>query len=149
MNMRRGIGSLEMLLLAIFILMMGSTLVMVWQFSRITAPNAHLEKNIVAAYEYAADLLAKDARNAVSVFAGREHIRLEPVSGDAVEWSFSGGNLRRSTGSAPSEIIISKLREGGFMTASATPDLFSIWMVPAETSAMPVFTSFALRGSGL
>lgn len=149
MNMRRGIGSLEIILLAIFVLMLGSTLLMVWQFSRISVPNATPGKNIVAAFEYAVEALATDARTARSVLAGRELVRLESASGTSIEWSFSGGNLKRSPDGTTPEIIVSRLRDGGFTSASATPDLFSIWMVPADTSAMPVFTSFALRGAGL
>ncbi|HOT27421.1 MAG TPA: hypothetical protein PLU72_04460 [Candidatus Ozemobacteraceae bacterium] len=148
MNMRRGIGSLEIFLLAIFMVMMGSTLVMVWQFSRISVPNAQPGKDLVTAYEHAVDLLANDARRARAMIAGRELLRLESDA-ESIEWSFSGGNLRRAAGSAAPETVVSGIREGGFTTATPTPGLFSIWMVPADVSAMPLFTSFALRGNGL
>lgn len=149
MNVRRGIGSLEILLLTIFVAMLGSTLVMVWQFSRISAPHAQSERNLVATVEHAVNLMAADARGARSMIAGREILRLEPVSGGGIEWSFSGGSLRRSADSVTPEVIVSGIREGGFTTASSTPGLFSIWMVPTDASAMPMFTSFALRGNGL
>ncbi|OQA06159.1 MAG: hypothetical protein BWY66_02024 [bacterium ADurb.Bin374] len=148
MNMRRGIGSLEILLLAIFVVMMGSTLVMVWQFSRISVPNAQQEKDLITTYEHTVNLMANDARKARSMIAGREILRLESDAG-SIEWSFSGGNLRRAAGSAAPETIVSNIREGGFTTTSPTPGLFSIWLVPVDVSAMPLFTSFALRGNGL
>lgn len=148
MNRRRGIGSLEILLLAIFVVMMGSTLVMVWQFSRISVPSAQPGKDLVTTYEHVVNLMANDARRATAMIAGREILRLESDAGD-IEWSFSGGNLRRAAGSAAPETVVSGIREGGFTTASPTPDLFSIWVVPADVAAMPLFTSFALRGNGL
>ncbi|MBP7635877.1 hypothetical protein KBA41_17065 [Candidatus Ozemobacteraceae bacterium] len=148
MNTRRGIGSLEILLIGIFVVMMGSTLVMVWQFSRISVPNAQPGIDLVTTYEHAVNLMANDARRARAMIAGREILHLESDAGN-IEWSFSAGNLRRAAGSGAPETIVSSLREGGFTTASETPGLFSIWMIPTDVSAMPLFTSFALRGNGL
>lgn len=148
MNRRRGIGSLEIFLLAIFVIMMGSTLVMVWQFSRISVPNAQPEKDLITTFEYAVNLMENDARQAKAMTAGREVLHLESDAGK-IEWRFSGGTLERSAGSDARKTIVSSIRDGGFTTASSTPGLFSIWMIPADVSAMPLFTSFALRGNGL
>ncbi|HEY9069548.1 MAG TPA: hypothetical protein VIV61_04785 [Candidatus Ozemobacteraceae bacterium] len=149
MTRRHGIGSIEMLLLAIFLLMLGATLLMVWQFSRHTDPATLQGKDLVGSYEKAVETLARDTRMAVSFLAGREHLTLETASGTSVEWGFTDNALRRSQAGQPPEILVEGLREGGFTTASATPDFFSIWMIPAEAGKMPLFTSFALRGGRL
>ncbi|HNW35425.1 MAG TPA: hypothetical protein PKM25_10870, partial [Candidatus Ozemobacteraceae bacterium] len=131
MTHRHGIGSIELLLLVIFLLMFGATLLMVWQFSRISIPNPSSKTNLTNAYEAAVSKITRDTRTAVSAIAGRELLTLESTSGTSIEWSFSGGTLKRTEGKAAPEIFVSGLQQGGFTTASMTPDLVSIWMVPA------------------
>jgi len=140
---------MEILLLVIFLLMFGATLVMVWQFSRISIPNPNSETNLTNAYEAAVNRIAQDARTAVSAIPGRELLTLESASGTSIEWSFSRGTLKRTEEKSTPVIYVSGLQQGGFTTASSTPDLISIWMVPAASSEIPVITSFALRGNGI
>ena len=149
MTRRHGIGSIEILLLGIFLLMLGATLVMVWQFSRHTDPTTLQGKDLIGSYEQTIEALSRDTRMAVSFLAGREHLTLETVSGTTIEWGFSGNALRRTEPGRPPEVFVENLREGGFTTASTTPDLFSVWMIPMNAGQMPVFTSFAPRGGGL
>lgn len=143
--MKRGFVGVETVLGLVFVLMLGGTLLSVYQFTT-NQPQPTTTSELIGTYHSVFERLRADFRAAVTAGRSRDTLTLTDIHQQTVSWALANGMLTRTPTGGQAQVLLSGLHSGGFEIASPDGQLVSIWLVPADSFAPPFFTSFALRG---
>ena len=144
--MKRGFFSIETLFMVIFAIMLGATILSVFQFVWNQNNPDPEQGSPQQAYHNLFLHLQQDARFSHSVSCDGTHLDLLGNDDRRIRYSIASQTVIRVDKSGYQHVLLRNIASGGWSICPPPRRLFGVWLIPGQQMGHPFFTSFALRG---
>jgi hypothetical protein len=146
---KRGELSFEAIFaLALFAIVL-TTLMAVYRFHYAQNSPTPDSENIISIYDMILTSIRNDTKIADKSAVNPKGCELYQQNQLISSYSFMNGNLYRTEANGKGTILISNLEQASFKQHPELDRLLQVTLLPSDSSQIPFFTSFALRGGNL